>query len=71
MTLNVRKDTGRLKSLKIQKGNIIDKSKEGKPNGDKGQREVRTLDIYQLVRLQAVSTANRKKQTNKKTHNKE
>lgn len=46
-----RKDTGRLKSLKIQKGNIVDKSKEGKLNGDEGQREVGTLDTYQLVRL--------------------
>lgn len=58
MTLNVQKDRGRLKSLKIQKCDIVDKSKEGKPNWDEGQREVRTLDTYQLFRLQAVSTTN-------------
>lgn len=35
MTLNVQ-DIGRFKSLKIQEGNIVDKSKEGEPNEDEG-----------------------------------
>lgn len=65
VTLNVQKDIGRLKSLKIQKCDIVDKSKEGKLNGDEGRREVRTLDTCQLVRLQVVSTAKGEKSTRK------